>query len=521
MNRIISLIIGLAGLIIVFLTSLTAEEDKVKTAVLDTVAADSMSWSIPSEVVGRLEVEYEMLQIIVRELSRLKNACEVLRDYQIYPERLTKLNKQRMLNTDKKIEKSEDAIKGFEGEIKVIRRTLEDAIAMTNELISEEPDADMFHTIRDENIQRVKQILEIKHMINNQWDYLMTIIDDLLSYNDVVFEEKLDLKGFDEEFFKLLNATLGKSSENFYKRLNRLKEILIVKAKNEEIKDISQIEIQRVKQRIRAGNYDIAQIQLKSLVRLLQNRITLNTIYYLLGQVQFALGEYNEALKCYKAVEKSSAYYINSRIGLYQTLFRQGEYPTIIDDYEKTPLNIKNSEFHNLLCYFVSESYYRLGNFDKVMTVSNQAKNLIPYYEPNLFILGQTYVKKGDYELAQAIFKKIATNEPQSKTDEAVKTKSKIAMAHLFFLKGRYQEALSQYLSAIDNPEFFSEALYGIAWCYIKTENLQNSELSLKYLINQSPNDLWGAKAMLDLALNFSKRASLEWSYKIALDEDK
>ncbi|MFH1761315.1 MAG: tetratricopeptide repeat protein [bacterium] len=530
MNKLVGILnkfVLLSILVILYVSGVSAEAAKsaVDTAVLKAekikTATPAQSWYTPKEVIGRLEIEYEMIQIIIRELSRIRNANEDLRDFQLYPSRLTQMGNRAMVRMDRLIEKSEKKEKGYRVIIMENKRALVDAIAMTRELLAEDPEALMFSTIRQENINRIKDILEVKHRVNSEWDSLMILLKEINDIAGIKIREEADLQGFEKEFFKILNASLGRSSEAFYKKLSLIKEAIIKKCNNRELNLITKTELSRVKKRINSGSLDIARIQLKGMISHFGANIDLNSVYYLLGITQYGLGDYIGALNSYKSVNTRSPFRINAQIGIYQTLFILGRNKEIINQYESNPLKVENPELHNMICYIIAESYYNEDKYDKLMSVTNTIKSQVPYYEAAFYVLGQTYIKKKDYDLAQSIFKKISTNTPQSEIDRQVISKAIMALAHLNFYRGRYKTALSQYMDLIKKEEFFAEALYGIAWCYIKTDNLQKAEVTLKRLVNQAADNIWGARALMDLSVNFSRHARLEWDYKIALEQDR
>ena len=57
----------------------------------DPAAQENVKWYELRTMLGRLEAEYDRLQVIYTEISRLNNACEDLRAVLVYPEKYSGL----------------------------------------------------------------------------------------------------------------------------------------------------------------------------------------------------------------------------------------------------------------------------------------------------------------------------------------------------------------------------------------------------------------------------------------------
>lgn len=497
------------------LVLLAAVSSAVPGVAVPKDSVTDIKWFEFRNITGRLEEEYDRLDILTTEVNRLKNSCEDLRILQFYPERLTKLKNEDAIEIDKRIKRNEDAVLAIRSQIADLTTPLTDAIAMLRELIFEEQEPQMLKLLEEESRNRVNRIITLKREVGALWNSQEELLQSLYGLAGLSFPVERDTVGFDAEFFKVLYSNLGLSSDLFLTKLNAYKDTLINRMDPKYLSDIANIELSAAKKRFERGEYKVVERDLLDLVRRYENKVPLNGVYFYLGQITQQFGRFNEALEHYNQISRSSSYYFKAQAGILQSLYAQGKYSRIDFLFEKLQNEFGAAQDLNPIYYVVCQAYYELHRDKALIDLCGRAEKDKSFYLGILYTLGQSYTRQKDYVTARDIFRSIAEMKKTPASDNQFVQLSRIALAHLDYSEGKYAVALKQYLELLDVEPLFAEALNGIAWCYINLGNTSKAEIALKKLINQAPEEPSGCEALLLLAQNTLKKAKKEWQYKL------
>ncbi len=474
----------------------------------------NIKWFEFRNITGRLEEEFDRLEILENEVDRLKNSCEDLRIIQFYPEKLTLLKNEDAVDIDKKIKRNEDAVAQIKAELEGLRSPLKDAIAMLRELIYEDQEPQMLGLLKSESGSRVQRIIELKRELGVLWNAQDDVLKKLYGMAKLNYPVEKDSGGFDAEFFHVLYSNLGLSSDLFLTKLNAYKDTLINRMDPKFLGEIANIELSAAKKRFERGEFKVVERDLSDLVRRYENKVPLNGVFYYLGQINQQFGRFVEAMDYYSQISRSSSYYIKGLTGTLQSLYAQGKYSRIEFLFEKTQNELNGIKDLNSLFYVVCQAFYELKKDKAIIDLSSKAEKEKPFYYGILYTLGQSYTRQKDYVTARDIFKSISESKGVQGSDVQFIQLSRIALAHLDYAEGKYDKALKQYLELLDVEPLFAEALSGIAWCYLNLGNTNKAEIALKKLINQAPGDPSGCEAMLLLSQNTLNKAKKEWQFQ-------
>ncbi|MFH0921236.1 MAG: tetratricopeptide repeat protein [Fibrobacterota bacterium] len=479
----------------------------------DTLASAG-KWTDMRMLIGRLEEEYDRMLILQDEVGRLRNACEDLRLLQLYPEGLTRLKDSSAVALDKTIRAKEGQVAGFETGCEELRRPLLDAIAMTKELVYEDPQASMLAMLSDESKARVLRILQLKRQLNALWKTQDLLLDRLYAMAGLPVASPADSNGFDAEFFQVIYSNLGMSSDLFLRRLNAYKDSLSLKMDAKTLPQIAGLELAAAEKRFRNGKTADAERDLLAIARRYEQRIVLNGVYYYLGQVSQMLNKNREAVDYYSQIARTSPYFIKGVAGILQAHYSKGEYDRVVELFGKMQPEFKDTAGLNPVLFVVSQALYELGRDAAMIELSARAEKEKPYYLGILYTLGQSYTRKGDLMTARSIFRTVADARRVPASDQSFVNLARLSIAHLDYSEGAYGQALKAYLGFLDNEALFAEALRGIAWCYLSLGNYEKAEIALKRLVNQAPAEPLGCEALLLLSENCLKKAKGEWQFR-------
>ncbi|MFP4521989.1 MAG: tetratricopeptide repeat protein [Fibrobacterota bacterium] len=496
-----------------------ADEDSVNSA-------PAVKWEFINEIIGRQEEEYDKVKIVRMEIKKLSGGMEDLRDIQIYPSEISGLTGEAAVTLDKMLDEREKDISGFKSIVGKLKNSLKDEILILNELINEDLQPDMFSVLKDNNLERVKRIILLKREINHEWRKLEEVIDycSHISGADISKDnESGNLKGFDEDFFRVINSSLGYTSNLFYEKLSELKNHYTEGISPSERRKIIQIELVRARNRIRNGDYEIAADALEKAYIRFEQKSGISAINFFLGKSLFALGRYADAFRNFKEIPESSVkYYQLALEGKLQSAYAMKNYEKTINVYEEIQEKMRGftAGIKNSVNLIAAQAYYEHKKYDKAVSINEKIISSAPYSGALLFVIGKSYCGKGDFKTARSIFKKTSQAEPENKMAEFIAKESVLMLAYLDFESGDYKGALEKFYKVINYTGYYSRALYGIVWCYLKRNEIYKAEVSIKKLINLEPESEEGAEALFLLSQNYLKKAVAEWNYKNSIQSD-
>ncbi len=144
---------------------------------------------------------------------------------------------------------------------------------------------------------------------------------------------------------------------------------------------------------------------------------------FLLGNMIFKKGKYDEAMSLYESVKNIAKENDNLRLyskavgGIGTLYFLKGQFDKALNNYNKA-MQIYNKlgddEGYKKMISNIGTIYYRKGDFDKAMKYYDEAKkysyklDAISSLEENI---GNLYLEKGDYDKAMKYYKKSITSK--------------------------------------------------------------------------------------------------------------
>jgi len=171
--------------------------------------------------------------------------------------------------------------------------------------------------------------------------------------------------------------------------------------------------------------------------------------HYLLACYYQERGRHKEAIEEFKKVISIDPYNIKAYNGMGVSYDLMGDFPRAMESYQKAlDLNPNVSFVQNNLGY----SYILQGNLDEAITAFQKAVALNDQESRVHNNLGLAYAMKDQYDLAMTEFK-IAGDED----------KAYFNIAQLYYRKGLYEEAKSNYAKALTLDPSFTLAQNGLA----------------------------------------------------------
>jgi tetratricopeptide (TPR) repeat protein len=469
-------------------------------------------WQIRENLVTRLGGEWYKISRLTEELQTVQDIFQDLRDFELFPPELTRLNEETVLSFDKKIEKVGKKHQALVEQVEGLKAPLSDAMAILREMVIGQPVEDMFQVLDNDDVRRISAMFAIKHHIDSLWrdvDGLFTGLMPVVQMENQSGKETP--RGFDNEFIEILKANLGQQAMGFYRTLNGIKDTLVKRGNEEQCARMFQVETHQIKAYLKTGNDRLAKTKLKAIMaRYPQRRFTIECTM-LFAKICFTRGEFDEALHVIDQLPDSCAssqemllYSAQSRYGLkkYADLWKWG-----------SALDFKTltGSGRNLALWLTMESGLALGKADRYSEFATLAIKDSLYALHVLHALGRYYVKNNDWNTAQSVFESALRSSPTEKIDKQAYRRISLALAQSYYERKNYDKALRLFFDLLNQEGDFAEALFGISWCYIALEDYPKAETSLRKLINQDPGSPLAVEGLLVTMQRYVTQAKNDW----------
>lgn len=175
-----------------------------------------------------------------------------------------------------------------------------------------------------------------------------------------------------------------------------------------------------------------------------------------------------------------------------------------IERYFSIVKQLPNSSLTSSIYFSLGRTLYRRGDLSRAQEIFNLIDKGSEYYINSRFYMGVIEIKKGlgkderNFGNALQIFREILSLEPQTPEHRDLKEQAILAIGRIFYEQGKFSEAIDTYQGITRESPHFEEALYEIAWVYVKSNDLKKAKQTLEIMLlstNETPV-LLNAKAL-------------------------
>ncbi|HUQ08586.1 MAG TPA: tetratricopeptide repeat protein [Kofleriaceae bacterium] len=238
------------------------------------------------------------------------------------------------------------------------------------------------------------------------------------------------------------------------------------------------------------GNFDNAALLLYDYVAQDQKGRDFDTALYYLGESLFQktdrVGARANFARLVKEVGPSSKYYQQSLERLIELSLIMGESEGVeewLADLDRVPGDKRRPS----VPYVRGKYSFSAGNYDEAVTWFTQVGATTEYGFQAQYYLGVTYVAKKDLGKATQAFGALLEREPKTDDDRRVQELAQLALGRLYYERDQPTKAIDTYLLIDRKSDLFPDALYEVAWVYVKAKQFDKALRALELLALADP----------------------------------
>jgi TolA-binding protein len=477
-------------------------------------------WMVRENMTNRFGAEWYKIEMLHRELYGLSDVLADLRDFELFPAELTGLDKANLIRFDKKIERFEKQHATLAEKVDGLKPHLLDAMAILREMMVRQPVESMFDLLERGDMERIAAMLEMKHQIDTLWRGIDTVLTSVMVGIGVREERSVETSE-GAEFFSILKANLGQQSDKYYVKLNRIKDTLVCRASEYNMREMVTVETHRIKRYVRENKISLADRKIAELEVRYQGKTDINELVELAGKIALVSGNFEKALRTANRLPhtgKTAAQRTHYRL---QSLYALHQYDSVWQEGTRIDVTRWSGASRNMLVWIIMESGLALHEKDAYVKLASFIERFAPYAMHVMHALGRSYLANNDPTTALSIFESAIKLTPRVDSDKFAFREIRIAIAQTNYELGRYEKALALFYDLLNENAEFERSLHGILWCYLSLGIDDKAETTLRKLINQAPESHYAADAFLLLARQYLDKAQYEWKKVLYLTREE
>ncbi|MFH1612236.1 MAG: tetratricopeptide repeat protein [bacterium] len=241
---------------------------------------------------------------------------------------------------------------------------------------------------------------------------------------------------------------------------------------------------------------------------------------FLLGECFYGLDDMAKAENEYKKILElypNSKYLPHSLFALQMIQYKSENYEESLYFYSLIPKKYFSLSITEPSHYIAGLSYYHLEMFDEAIEVIKNIDKKSKYYGITQQLTGMLYIKKGDLYKSIKCFEKIIDNCSPSRAAENELIKiAHLNLGYLYYETNNFSYALKEFslIAKKNNKYYYDDALFGLAWTYIKYNNYSVAIDILNKLINEVPNSDLVLDSQITIGDLYLKKRDYDTAYK-------
>ena len=130
---------------------------------------------------------------------------------------------------------------------------------------------------------------------------------------------------------------------------------------------------------------------------------------------------------------------------------------------------------------------YSQGKYDEAIAFFQDVPKGSDYELQALYYLGTTQVAKQDLDRAIGVFSDLIGRKPKTANDRRMMELSELALGRLYYERDQASKSIDSYLLVDRHSDLFPDALYEVAWVYVKSKQYDKALRALELLAASDP----------------------------------
>lgn len=238
------------------------------------------------------------------------------------------------------------------------------------------------------------------------------------------------------------------------------------------------------------GNFDNAALLLYDYVAQPTRGRDFDTALYYLAESLFQkndrIGARASFAQLVKDVGPSSKYYQQSLERLIELSLVLGD-PDGVEGWLADLDRVPGDKRRPSVPYVRGKYAFATGAHDEAVTWFQQVPATSEYGFQAQYYLGTAYVAKQDLGKATQAMNALLEREPKTDDDRRVQELAQLALGRLFYERDQPTKAIDTYLLIDRKSDLFADALYEVAWVYVKAKQFDKALRALELLALADP----------------------------------
>ncbi len=137
--------------------------------------------------------------------------------------------------------------------------------------------------------------------------------------------------------------------------------------------------------------------------------------------------------------------------------------------------------------YVKGKLAFSQGKYDDAIALFADVPKASPYELQALYYTGTAAVAKSDLARATEVFTDLVTRKPKTANDRRVIELSQLALGRVYYERDQPAKSIDSYLLVDRQSDLFPDALYEVAWVYVKGKQYDKALRALELLALSDP----------------------------------
>lgn len=239
------------------------------------------------------------------------------------------------------------------------------------------------------------------------------------------------------------------------------------------------------------GNYDDAAVMLYDYVEQYPQSPSYDEALYYLAEALFqkrdSVASRSYFTKLVKDVGPKSKFYQQGLERLVELSLSLSDGANV-DEWLRALDNLPPSERRSSVPYVRGKYEYFKQRYDEALKHFALVPPNTEYFFQARYFMGTTHVNKGDLGQAAKIFEELTRNQPKTNKDKRVVELAHMALGRLYYEREQPSKAIDEYTRIDRESDIFDEALFEVAWVYVKADQYDKALRALELLALADPN---------------------------------